>query len=266
MMRSYFAIPLLALGLACVTRPLPAQFNLFTEQGATGSRIGVVLRDIDADRASVLKLGSVTGVEVVLVQNGSPADHAGIKVGDILLSYNNESIVGAQQLGRMVSETPVGRKVKIEYWRDGKVVTVTALTAAFRSPMPLILNPDAPNFPTSSDLFLPGSFPSPIMVWSNPFGIECEALNVHDSQLAEYFGVKRGVLVRSVAKDSPAAKTGLRAGDVVTQIGDRPVGDPKDITYYLRQEQHLAKPLSVEVMREHKPVTLRVNLSQDPQQ
>ena len=264
-MRSYFAIPVLALGLACMTQPLPAQLNSLTEQGSSVSRIGVVLRDIDTDRAGALKLGSVTGVEVVGVQNGSPADHAGIKAGDVLLSYNNESIVGAQQLGRMVSETPVGRKVKIEYWRDGKVTTVTTVTAAYRT-FSINLNTEAPNMGNPNELFAPGSFPSPIMVWSNPFGIECEALNAHDSQLAEYFGVKRGVLVRSVFRDSPAAKTGLHAGDVITQIGDHPVGDPRDISSYLHQEQHNPKPFSVEVMRDHKQVALKANLSQDAQE
>ncbi len=265
MMRSYFAIPVLALGLACATQPLPAQLNSLMEQGTTGSRIGVILRDIDTDRASTLKLGSVTGVEVVGVQNGSPADHAGIKAGDVLLSFNNESIVGAQQLGRMVSETPVGRKVKIEYWREGKVTTVTTITAAYR-PFAINLNAEAPNIGSPNELFAPGSFPSPIMVWSNPIGIECEALNAHDSQLAEFFGVKRGVLVRSVFKDSPAAKIGLRAGDVVTQIGERPVGDPRDISAYFHQEQHTAKPFAVEVMRDHKQVALKANLSQDAQE
>jgi S1-C subfamily serine protease len=155
--------------------------------------------------------------------------------------------------------------VKIEYWRDGKVSTVTTITAAYR-PFSINLNTEAPNIGNPNELFAPGSFPSPIMVWSNPFGIECEGLNAHDSQLAEYFGVRRGVLVRSVFKDSPAAKIGLRAGDVITQIGDRPVGDSRDISSYVFQKQHAAKPFSVEVMRDHKQVALKANPSQDAQE
>jgi serine protease Do len=280
-MRSFFAIPVLAVGLVCLTRPLPAQLNsvqpfnsftgLLTEPGATGSRIGVFLRDIDADRASVLKLGSVSGVEVTGVQAGSPAEQAGIKAGDVLLSYNSESIIGAQQLGRLVAETPVGRKVKIEYFRDGKVTTVTVTTARPMGAMTLTGEPTA--FPRNvgglNELLLPGSFPTARFLWTNPqMGIECEVLNSHDSepQLAEFFGVKHGVLIRSVVKDSPAAKAGMRAGDVVTQIGDHAVADPKDLASYTRQEHYQPKPIAVEVVREHKPLTLKLNLTPDSQE
>ena len=89
----------------------------------SGSHLGVHLRDIDADRAKVINLGESRGVEVVGVEDGSPAEQAGIKTGDVLLAYNGENILGAQQLGRLVSETPRGRKIKIEYWREGKVST-----------------------------------------------------------------------------------------------------------------------------------------------
>jgi len=252
-----------AVGLVAFTQPLPAQFNSFAAQtGDSPSHIGVYLRDIDADRASALKLASVTGVEVARVEPGGPAERAGIKAGDILLSYNGESILGTQQLGRMVRETPVGRKVKIEYFREGKVSTVMATTAEVR-PAPAFHI----DFGSADRLFQPEWFPAPRFVWMNQgFGIVCEALDAQEPQLAEFFGVSHGVLIRSVAKDSLAAKTGLRAGDVVTQIGDRAVADPRDIASGIREEQHLAKPFAVEVMRERKPLTLKVTRSQAGQE
>ena len=98
--------------------------------------------------------------------------------------------------------------------------------------------------------------PSPMLMWSIPaLGIECEAV---DSQLAEYFGVKRGMLVRSVAKGSPAEKAGLKAGDVLTSIGDRPVATPHDVTGFLRMQRQPGTPISVVVVREHKQLTLKV--------
>ncbi len=63
-MRSWFTIPLLAVALLIPVQPAPAQFNSLME-GSSGSRIGVGLHDIDADRAAALKLGSVTGAEVI---------------------------------------------------------------------------------------------------------------------------------------------------------------------------------------------------------
>jgi serine protease Do len=275
-MRSSFAVCALAIGLLCLARPLPAQFNspqalnLFADPGVSGSRIGVALLDMDADRASELKLGSVTGVEVMGVENGSPAQQAGIRTGDVLLSYNNESIIGAQQLGRLVGETPIGRKVKIEYLRDGKVCTVHVITAAAPKSI-LSLNPGQSSFPRefagASEFLFPGSIPRARFVWTNPwFGIEGEALDSDNSQLADYFGVRHGVLIRAVVKDSPAAKGGMHAGDVVTHIGDHAVADPKDIAAYIRLEQHFSKPIAVEVVREHKTSTLKINLSQDSQE
>jgi len=277
-MRFCFTIPALLIGLVVAAPHLRAQrfngltlSNSFTDGATTGSRIGVALRDIDADRAAALKLGSVTGAEIMAVESGSPAEQAGLKAGDVLLSYNNESIVGAQQLGRLVGETPVGRKVKIEYSRDGKVTTVFATTGArsAHSIFPLTSQTGFdPSFgPGPSDIFLASSTPSPHFSWTNPqLGIECEGLDARNSQLAEFFGVKRGVLVRSVSKDSAAAKAGLRAGDVITQVSGHPVGDPKEVVYFIRQEQHLAKPFPVEVMRDHKQSTVKISFPSDSQE
>jgi len=268
-MRLYSAIPVLAASLFWLAPQLPAQqfsapqtFDFMAQSGMGGSHLGVRLKDIDADRAKVINLGEPRGVEVVGVEEGSPAEQAGIKTGDVLLSYNGENILGAQQLGRLVSETPRGRKIKIEYWRDGKVSTVSATTTG----------PAAMQFPSQGELQLmkmqgfgpfESSFPMPFMVWKTPFGLECESL---DSQLAEYFGVKHGVLVRSVVKDSQAAKAGLRAGDVVTQIGDHSVYEPKDITSYIRTERRSIYPLSLEVIREHRAVAVKINPAPDGQQ
>ena len=275
-MRSSFTIPALLVGLVLSAAHLPAQrfngltlSNSFTDGATTGSRIGVALRDIDADRAAALKLGTVTGAEVMAVESGSPAEQAGIKAGDVLLSYNSESIVGAQQLGRLVSETPVGRKVKIEYSRDGKVSIAIVTTAARPNHALTFANPGfEPNFGADPNgIFLASSTPSPHFSWTNPqLGIECEGLDARNSQLAEFFGVKRGVLVRSVNKDSAAAKGGLRAGDVITQVSGHPVGDPKEVVYFIRQEQHLAKPFPVEVMRDHKQSTVKISFPSDSQE
>ena len=114
---------------------------------------------------------------------------------------------------------------------------------------------------------LAGSFPNVRYSWTNPqLGIEFEGLDSRNSQLAEFFGVKHGILVRSVAKESAAAKAGLRAGDVIMQVGGHPVADPKEINYYIRQEEHLSKPFPLEVLREHKESTLKVSLNSDSQE
>jgi serine protease Do len=224
--------------------------------------LGVHLADIDADRARALKLDEERGVEVVKVEPGSPAESAGIKAGDVLLSYNGEVILGAQQLGRLVSETPAGRKVKIQLWRDGRMQTTAAVVAESHAvrPFPGDLNFQMPDV----HVVVPTDIPNPLLIWKTPtLGIECEPV---DAQLAEYFGVKRGVLVRSVEKGSVAEKAGLRAGDVLTAVGERSVTNPREVMSCLRAQRGTGKPVTVALMREHKALTLTMPAESDNQE
>jgi len=230
-------------------------------QWRSGPYLGVGLADIDADRARALHLEEERGVEVVKVEPQSPAESAGLRPGDVLLTYNGENILGAQQLGRLVSETPKGRKVKIQFWRDGKMQTTTAVVAE---------SPAHAAFPANLDIQIPQvrfmvpDIPSPMVVWkSSALGIECEPL---DSQLAEYFGVKRGVLVRSVEKGSAGEKAGLRAGDVLTAVNDRPVASTHDVVSCVRTQRRTGKPIAVTLVREHKELSLSVVPESDNQE
>ncbi|MBV9761634.1 MAG: PDZ domain-containing protein [Acidobacteriaceae bacterium] len=224
-------------------------------QPRSGVYLGVRLADIDADRARALKLEEERGVEVVKVEPGSPAESAGIRPGDVLLSYNGENILGAQQLGRLVSETPAGRKVRLQFWRDGKMQSTSAVVAEMQPPR---VFPDDMNLQIPSMHITVPAFPNAMLVWTTPaLGIECEPL---DSQLAEYFGVKRGVLVRSVGKGSAADKAGLRAGDVLTAVGDRPVTSARDVVSGVRAQRHPGQSVSVALVRDRKEMTLNVPL------
>lgn len=217
------------------------------------SYIGVALVDVNSDRARSLGLDEPKGVEVAHVEPASPAEKAGIKAGDVLLTYNGENLLGAEQLGRLVRETPPGRKVKIQLWRDGHSLMITVLTGARKSDAVHQGNPT--NIPDMSNLMGP-DLPSAMLMWkSSVLGIYCESV---DSQLAEYFGVKRGVLVRFVFSGSAAQRAGLKAGDVLTKVGDRPVATPRDVTVALQLEAPPGKPISIVLTRDRKETTLKV--------
>jgi serine protease Do len=225
------------------------------------SYLGVNLVDVDADRIARLKMSEERGAEVVYVEEGSPADNAGIKPGDVLLSYNGENVLGTQQFIRLVRETPPGRKVKMQLWRDGKAQTVLATIGVLPSRAPVI--PTHPATFTFPDLrgFKMLDVPRIMMTWTNSaLGIECEPV---DSQLAQYFGVKQGVLVRSVAKDSAGEKAGLRAGDVLTSVGGRSLNSPEDLRRVLREP---GKSVPVSLVRDHKQLALTVTPLPDDQQ
>ncbi len=219
-----------------------------------GSHLGVGLTDIDPDRASILRLGEPRGAEVRTVQENSPAQAAGLQPGDVLLTYNGEDILSASQLGRLVNETPPGRRVNIQYWRGGKTATASVVLSA-----PVQTSNDEPRQLQRLPSWGVPDFPRMLMLWENvSLGIECEPL---DEQIAGYFGVQDGILIRSVAKGYPGEKGGLRAGDVITSIDTRSVAGPRDLISYLRM-QHTAKTLSIAVVRDHKTRTLSIALNE----
>ncbi|MGA2214797.1 MAG: PDZ domain-containing protein, partial [Bryobacteraceae bacterium] len=92
-----------------------------------GTYLGVSLAEIDANRAKELKLKEDYGVEITRVEEGSPAEKAGVKPGDVVQEYNGQRVEGMEQFGRMVRETPSGREVKLTISRDGASQTLTAM-------------------------------------------------------------------------------------------------------------------------------------------
>jgi serine protease Do len=87
-------------------------------------------------------------------------------------------------------------------------------------------------------------------------GIECESLG---SQLAAFFGVKEGVLVRSVGKDSAAEKAGMRAGDVIVKVDGEAVTQTHEISSLVRAARG-KHTFPVVVVRDKKEVTLSATL------
>lgn len=240
--------------------PAPMQ-DMLRLMSIDGSYLGVGVRDIDAESKKTLNLKEERGAEITSVEPGSPADKAGLKQADVVLEYNGQRIEGTQQFIRMVRETPPGREVKIVVSRSGSPFTVTAQPGEAKNRMqagPRIIT--VPNFPG------PGvqgrtftiDIPRATMSWtSGSLGIEAEAL---DSQLAEFFGVKQGVLVRSVGKSTPAEKAGLRAGDVIVKVDETKVSAPREVSSAIRNHSNNKKPLPLTIVREKKETTLSVNL------
>jgi len=215
--------------------------------------LGVNIAEVNADRARELKLKDPYGVEITRVEEGSPAEKAGLKAGDVVLEYNGQRVEGMEQFGRLVRETPAGREVKLLVSRGGVAQTIAA-TLGTRKARTLGGN----MFPGVEipEIHLP-DIPQVFTAWRSPMlGIEAESLG---SQLAAYFGVKDGVLVRSVIKDSAAEKAGIKAGDVITKIDAISVTTPNEVSSAVRSASS-NKTFSVELVREHKETTVSVNI------
>ncbi|HTB19701.1 MAG TPA: PDZ domain-containing protein [Bryobacteraceae bacterium] len=218
-----------------------------------GTYLGVNLAEIDANRAKELKLKEDYGAEITRVEESSPAEKAGLKPGDVVLEYNGQRVEGMEQFGRMVRETPPGREVKLTISRNGATQTLTALlgTRKFRF---------SGNFPSGFEVpeFHMPDIPQVFTTLRSPMlGVEAESLG---PQLAVYFGVKEGVLVRSVLDNTPAQKAGIKAGDVITKVDGMAVTTPSELSSAVRAANGSAKTYNIELTHDHKPVTVSVSV------
>ena len=224
-----------------------------------GTYIGVMMQEVDSERAKALKLREAGGVEITVVEPESPAERGGLKVGDVVLKYNGQRVEGNEQFARMVRETLAGRDVKIEVTRAGSAQMVTVRVAQRKIPKIEWGELGAAPMPMERwDVHMPDMPRSFMSLRSSAIGLDAESL---EGQLAQYFGVKEGALVRSVTKGSPADKAGIRAGDVIMKIEDARVSNPADISGHLRSMRGKSAP--VLLMRDHKELTVNVTLSDE---
>jgi serine protease Do len=216
-----------------------------------GAQIGVTLRDLDADDQKSGKAAS--GVMVESVETDSPAATAGIKANDVVVEFDGERVRSSRQLARLVQETVPGRPVQVAAMRDGQRVTLTLTPreggGAFK--FDRFDGQLAKIAPTP----MPPAKAVPFAFYSMPgqLGVSVTEL---PAQLAEYFGTKDGVLVTSVNDNSIAAKTGVKAGDVITTLDGGSINDGADLR---RRAQRLepGAEFTLVVVRDRKPVTLK---------
>ena len=235
---------------ACMTAGLAISQGL-------GSFLGVGIQELDSNRAKELKLSDPAGVEVTRIAPDSPAEKAGIKTGDVVTEYNGERVEGMDQFSRMVRETPAGREVKIGIIRNGAPQTVTAKIAS----RPVISGQLIPAPVQEPFEFRFPDMPQSRMTWRSALlGIEAETL---EGQLADFFGVKEGVLVRAVASGSAAERAGIKAGDVIVRVNDAKVTTPADISVHLRGLR--GRPVSVVVVRDRKEINLMLIAAARPE-
>lgn len=227
------------------------------------SFLGVDVCEVDKARAGSLNLKEERGVEITRVAEESPAARAGLKAGDVVLEFNGQRVEGTEQFVRLVRETPVGREVRLSVSRSGAPVQVNATigtrkTRALRSGDMETFRFDMPRI-DPPEIVMP-DMPRVFTSWrSASLGIEAESV---ESQLAEYFGVKTGVLVRSVAKGSPAEKAGLKAGDVITKVDTSIVATLRDLSRAIRlMRDKRVVPLSI--VREKRELALSVTLDDE---
>jgi serine protease Do len=247
-------------------RARPASRALVMQHNGS-SYLGVGVVEMTPERAKELHLKEEHGVEVRCIDTDSPAAKAGLKENDVVLEYNGQRVEGGEQFMRLVRETPPGRPASLLIFRNGANQTLTATIGLRQSGIlalemepdgPLMAMPSMPEMPPMPSIHIP-DMPRAFTSWRSPtLGIESESLN---PQLAEYFGVKEGVLVRLVTHDSAAEKAGFKAGDVIVKVEGSKVSTPKEISSIL-QSSKSKKTVAITVLRHQKEVVLNVTLEE----
>jgi serine protease Do/serine protease DegQ len=157
-------------------------------------QLGVNIYNVTPEIAKEFGLTESSGALVAGVAQGSSADRAGIKTGDIITSINGIPMKGASELRNAIGMLRVGDKVEIGLLRDGKPRKVSALVAE-RS------EAETAN---AADI--------------NPSLEGAELVDAPDGG---------GVLVRAVQDGSPASQTGIKANDLIVGVGRTPVSNTK---------------------------------------
>ena len=240
-----------------------------------GVELGVSIQDLDAKQQA-----TASGALVNEVREDSPAAKAGIKKGDIITDFDGEHVRSARHLSRLVAETPEGRTVKSAVLRDGMRVdlSVTPESGAhagrrierefeFKVPSPDVfagrpgddemMGPGPGSRKFFFDVRPPKGWDS---MWFAPgrarLGVGIEELT---PQLAEYFGTKDGVLVTSVEPDTPAAKAGLKAGDVITSVNGKAVSNGGELVEAVQSADDGAD-VTLGYVRDKKAATAKATL------
>ncbi len=171
--------------------------------------LGVGIQNVNGDLAKSFGMEKPAGALVGQVDKAGPAGKAGIKPGDVILGFNGRPIGQSGELPPLVGETPPGTKVELTVWRDKKSREIDVTVAELKPATDEIVAANA------------GGEQKP--------GI----LNVQVADLTpeqrEEAGIESGgVLVVGVAA-GPAARAGVNAGDIILQVGDKPVGSPQEL-------------------------------------
>lgn len=172
--------------------------------------LGVGIQDIDKDLAESLKLPNTDGVLVGQVFPETPAARAGLKRGDVILALDGQKVKDVSELRNRVARLSPGSGAKLEVMRDGRRTSFDLSIAELEDQASNPGGPSAPETP-ARDLL----------------GLTVQPLT---PDLARRLGAegRTGVVIAAVEPGSPAARAGLRPGDLVEEVNRQSIARPAD--------------------------------------
>ena len=213
--------------------PMDEAIRVSDQLRATGKvsrgRIGVQIGPVDKEVAESIGLGSATGVLVSAVEPDSPAAKAGLQAGDVIVQFNGTKIDKVSDLPRLVGNTKPGSKVSLTIFRRGKQQQL-AITVA--------------DVPADESQVAQAPEASGATANAKTLGLRVTDLTAAQKKA---LGVRGGVQVAEAS--GPAARAGMRPGDVVLAIANTEVASVKDFEAALAKADQ-SKPVNVLVRRD----------------
>src|SRR5258708_7122957 len=220
-----FAIP------SSLAEPVVAQLR--TNGRVERGLLGVQIQPVTEELAQSMSLSSEKGALVAQVQPDSPALAAGIKSGDVIKSVDGKNIETIRDLTRMISAVKPGTSVKLDLWRDGKDMSVTAKVGDQKEEAAVVkAKADQPDAKKAE--------PMSYGVSLAPISPEAR----HELKLDDSI---KGAVVAAVEPGSPADDQGLKAGDVLQHAGKVMVDSPKMAAEKLKEAKKTRKPVLMKI-------------------
>lgn len=185
--------------------------QLIESGSVTRGRIGVQGQDLTPELAKSFGLSNARGVVVSRIVPNGPAAKAGLKVEDIILKANGREITDFNQLRTVIGLLRVGEKVNLDILREGKPRTISVTVGK------------------DSEQAAPGSTVNP----------KLQGATFAPADESNVDGDVRGVVVSKIEPRSPAARTGLRQGDVIIGVNRRPVNSMEDFSKLTSGQEQL---------------------------
>jgi serine protease Do len=179
----------------------------------TRGYLGMQIQDVSEDIREAFNLPEARGALVQAVDEGKPADKAGIRHGDVVTEVDGKPIRNNRELIDYISYLPVGSEVKITLIRNGQRQTVTARTA--ERPSETASNEEESNTPTAEPV-------------RNKLGISVQNITPELRKLYTIPAGLNGIVVASVKNVSPAADANLTEGDVISEVQGQKVNNVEE--------------------------------------
>jgi serine protease Do len=189
-------------------------------------RIGVTIAPVTKEVAESIGLGKPAGALVQGVESGGPAEKAGIEAGDIIVKVDGKAVEKSVDLPRIIGATKPGSRTTLQLFRRGATKDVSVVVAEFEAERP-----------TRRAQAEPGSSP--------PAAKTALGLSVSDLSEAQRRDLKLRSGVKVDAVEGPAAKAGLREGDVILALHNTEIADVKQ---FMSLAARLEKERAISVM------------------